>query len=85
MKLQKKYLHIQITEMTALFLASLCLWRLLKFLPNVDRWGHEFWCDFPLWAFIAEMPAWRQISKLGFPCSANMAYFVNFTHFPYQI
>ena len=37
---------------------------------------------FPFWAFIAEMPARRQISKHGFPCSANMTYFVNFTHFP---
>lgn len=40
---EKKRLHIQITEMTALFLASFYLWMPLNLLPNVDRWGHEFW------------------------------------------
>lgn len=77
----KKGLHIQITEMTALFSASFYLWMPLNLLPNTDRWGHEFWRKFPFWFFIAEMSAWKENSKHGFLYSENMASFVNFIRF----
>lgn len=79
-----KHLHIQITEISVLFLASFYLWIPFNLLPLVNRWGPEFWWKFPFWAFIAEMSAWRETSKHGFLCSENMASFVNFTLSPYQ-